>query len=282
MTTAPSIDSNPAPVAGPIKRQLSLGGTVLELLTGGSGPPLVFLHGEEGPRGWQAHHAALAGHFTVYAPVMPGCGGSGRPDWVESVPALAKYYLWAQDVLAPDSLPLLAGASLGGWIAAEMATMAPERFSRLALIGAQGVKTLELGAPDLFAMPYRRYMRLSCAEPEGAHARAVWRDDASDTDLDTDIEIMEMAARLGFKPYMHDRTLLPALARVRQPALLLWGEHDRATPAAVSGAFLDALPAGERIVVPRCGHFAHLEQPLAIATHIAAFAWSSTRLLGER
>jgi pimeloyl-ACP methyl ester carboxylesterase len=282
MNLAPDSDSGGRGPARFATRDLSLAGTPMTVLVGGSGPPLVFLHGEDGPRGWQAHHAALAAHFTVYAPVMPGCGGSGRPEWVESVPALAKFYLWALDVLALDAPPLLAGASLGGWIAAEMATMAPERFSRLVLIGAQGVKTLESGVPDLFATPYRRYMRLACADADGAHARALWRDDATDAELDADIEIMEMAARLGFKPYMHDRALLPALARFRRPALVLWGEHDRITPAAVSDAFLAALPAGERIVVPECGHFVHLEQPRAAATHIAAFAWSSVRAAEQR
>lgn len=280
-----TIFKNDAGGGGPVDfatRSLSLGGTLLRVLVGGDGPPLVFLHGEDGPRGWQAHHAALAEHFTVIAPVMPGCAGSGRADWVESVPALAKFYLWALDVLNLETPPLLAGASLGGWIAAEMATMAPERFSRLALIGAQGVKTLELGVPDLFATPYRRYMRLACADPDGARARELWRDDAADADLDTDIEIMEMAARLAFKPYMHDRALLPALARFCQPALVLWGEHDRITPPAVSDAYLAALPASERIVVPGCGHFVHLEQPRAAATHIAAFAWATARQLGPR
>ena len=50
----------------------------------------------------------------------------------------------------------LVGCSIGGWIAAEMATKAPERFDKLVLVGPVGVKTGpvdKLDIPDIFAMP---------------------------------------------------------------------------------------------------------------------------------
>lgn len=246
--------------------RISLGGATLELLSGGSGRPLLFLHGEEGPRGWQAHHTALAASFQVHAPVMPGVGASTRPDWLESVPSLAKHYLWALDELKLGPV-VLAGASLGGWVAAELATMAPERVSHLVLIGSQGIKTGHLNVPDLFTTPYRRYLKL--ASPTAEH---LWTGEPTEADLDIDLETLEMSARLGFKPYMHDRLLLPALARYRNPALLLWGARDPITPAVIADQFKAALPRALLTLLPDTGHYVHLERPDAVATYIAAFA----------
>lgn len=44
----------------------------LEVLTSGDGPLLVWLHGEEGQRGWLDHHRYLAESFSVWAPTLPG------------------------------------------------------------------------------------------------------------------------------------------------------------------------------------------------------------------
>ena len=52
--------------------------TSWKVLIGGGGPPLLFLHGEEGQRGWLPHHRALAERFTVAAPTMPGIDGSDK------------------------------------------------------------------------------------------------------------------------------------------------------------------------------------------------------------
>ena len=68
-----------------------------EVLTGGDGPVLVFLHGEEGQRGWLSHHELLSQSFTVWAPTLPGLGASKKPDWVQTVPHMAKILLEALD-----------------------------------------------------------------------------------------------------------------------------------------------------------------------------------------
>ena len=241
-----------------------------EVLTGGSGPSLLFLHGEEGQRGWMAHHRALAEHFTVIAPTMPGLAGSGRPAWVETVPALAKTYLSLLDRMGWDHC-ILVGASLGGWIAAEMATLQPARFKALVLIGAQGFPTGAYDVPDIFLTPYRRYISFGYADPTGKTFRDMWEEAPSEDDAEHDLEVMEMAALLGFKPYMHDRSLGGALAAFKNPALLLWGDADGLTPPPVATAFKSALPQAQLTLVPHAGHYAHLEQPDGCATAITRF-----------
>ena len=61
------------------------------------------------------------------------------------------------------------GASFGGWIAAELATMQPGRLRRLVLVAAAGVKTGsrdELDIPDIFAQPADAVQRMLYVQPD--------------------------------------------------------------------------------------------------------------------
>ena len=64
---------------------ISVGGIGAHTLIGGQGDPLLVLHGAGGNRGWRRWIAALAEHYTVYAPTHPGFGLSDAADWMESV-----------------------------------------------------------------------------------------------------------------------------------------------------------------------------------------------------
>ena len=247
-----------------------------EVLTGGGGPPLLFLHGEEGQHGWLPHHSALAEKFHVAAPTMPGLAGSGRPTWVDTVPSLAKTYLALLDRMGWKQC-ILAGASLGGWIAAEMASMEPARFKALVLIGAQGFPTGAYDVPNIFLTPYRRYISFGYADPNGAAFRDMWGEAPTEDAAEHDLEVMEMAALVGFKPYMHDRSLSGSLARFSNPALLLWGEEDRLTPRPAALAFKEALPDAHLALVPGAGHYVHLEQPESCAAAIKDFITERVR-----
>ena len=242
----------------------------MQVLRGGSGPTLVWLHGEEGQRGWLPHHACLAESFSVWAPTLPGIGASVRPEWVQGVRDMAKVLLAALDAGGIGRC-VLGGVSMGGWIAAEMASMESARFSGLVLAGPQGTATGHLDTPDLFLMPYRRYLSFGYADPESAAFTEMWAGELDDEAVTTDLEVMELAALMGFKPYMHDRSLLPALARYANPALLVWGERDVITPPSVAELFMEALPHAELTVIAGAGHYAHLEKPAAFADAVTGF-----------
>ncbi len=242
----------------------------LQVLTGGSGPSLVWLHGEEGQRGWLPHHARLAERFSVWAPTLPGIGKSVLPEWVQGVRDMAKVLLAALDA-GGISRCILGGGSMGGWIAAEMASMEPRRFAGLVLAGSQGTATGHLDTPDLFLMPYRRYLSFGYADPASGAFREMWEGELDDEAVTMDLEVMELAALLGFKPYMHDRSLLSALARYTNPARLVWGEKDVITPAPVAQLFLKALPQGELASIAGGGHYVHLEKPAEFADAVLDF-----------
>jgi hypothetical protein len=82
-----------------------VGGTPVQVLRGGSGRPVVVLHGIEGPEGWLAFHEALARDGDVWAPSHPGYGETPRPDWMESITHTAQFYGWfLQEAGLGDSL----------------------------------------------------------------------------------------------------------------------------------------------------------------------------------
>src|SRR5881227_723371 len=132
----------------------SIAGIDLELIERGQGAPLLYLHGGGGIAPDLGFLDLLAKTRRVIAPSHPGFGKSSLPDWLDSVDDIAHIYLELMDRLGLTRTDIV-GLSIGGWIAADLATKVPERLERLVLIGPVGVKTGppdKLDVPDVFAM----------------------------------------------------------------------------------------------------------------------------------
>ena len=117
------------------------GGTKLHLRRAGKGRPLLVLHHETGTLDDLPFYDALAARYDVLVPHHPGYSRSERPDWMRSVRDIAVIYRGLLSELKV-SRPALVGLGFGGWIAAEVATMAPADLSHLVLVGAMGIKPL--------------------------------------------------------------------------------------------------------------------------------------------
>jgi len=105
----------------------------------GAGAPLVLLHGiGSSRRAWEPVIPALAGHFDVIAVDLPGFGDSAPlPSGVEpGPPALAAAVAGLLDDLG-ITRPHIAGSSLGGWVALELAGIRP--VASLALLSPAGL-----------------------------------------------------------------------------------------------------------------------------------------------
>src|ERR1700754_1033259 len=104
----------------PVTSKLNVRGCNIALMRGGTGRPLLFLHAGGGAS-WLPCMADLAARHDVLAPEHPGFGASDTPDWLDNVPDLANFYLDVLDQLDLKDVDLF-GHSLGGWIAAELAS----------------------------------------------------------------------------------------------------------------------------------------------------------------
>jgi pimeloyl-ACP methyl ester carboxylesterase len=153
----------PASSAAIARETITLSGIEVELFEGGNGTPLLFLHGAQGFAPKQPYVGLLAQRRRLIAPSHPGFGASGLPLWLDSIDDIAHLYLELMDRRNLDRVDIV-GCSLGGWIAAEIATKTPERVGKLALVGPVGVKlgpSDKLDIPDIFAMPQEKVMQLA-------------------------------------------------------------------------------------------------------------------------
>ena len=109
---------------------ISIAGIELDVLERGQGAPMLYLHGGAGIAVDIPFLDLLAKERRVIAPSHPGFGKSSLPDWLDSVDDIAHIYLELMDRLGLTQTNLV-GFSIGGWIAADLATKVPERFNRL-------------------------------------------------------------------------------------------------------------------------------------------------------
>jgi pimeloyl-ACP methyl ester carboxylesterase len=137
---------------------IEAGGTKLHVKRAGRGRPVLVLHHETGTLDSLPFYDALAAKYEVIVPHHPGYSRSERPDWMRSVRDIAVIYRGLLSELKVAK-PALVGLGFGGWIAAEMATMAPSDLSHLVLVGAMGIKPPQGDILDLAVTGYMDYAR---------------------------------------------------------------------------------------------------------------------------
>jgi pimeloyl-ACP methyl ester carboxylesterase len=250
--------------------RIDIGDASVDVLIAGNGPPLLFLHGIDY---WAQHQLfldRLAQHFRVVAPRHPGFGNSRRPAWMRSVGDLAYLYLDLIDRLALDDA-VLVGSSFGGWLALEIAVRSTARIGRLVLIDTLGLKfgaRDEAEITDIYALRVEDVVKHVFADP--AHAPDYGAmDDAALEEVARD---REAAVLYGWRPYMHNPSLVHWLHRIKVPALVVWGEADRIVKPAYGAHLTQRLQNATFTPIAGAGHYPAAEQPDAVVKAITTFA----------
>lgn len=251
-----------------VEDQRTVATTGVTFRRGGTGPPLVVLHHDFGTLPELPIYDYLAESFDVLIPQHPGFGLSERPEWMRSVRDLAVLY---RGLLAECDVerPVLLGLGFGGWVAAEMTTMAAGDVERLVLVGPMGIRPAEDFILDQALVGYVDYARAAFSDQ--ARFDAVYGAEPTSDQLEQWDICREMCFRIAWKPYMYSLTLPHLLTSVRTPTLLVWGAQDEIVPASVASQFSDALPNATLSVVEQCGHAVDMEQPEALHRLINEF-----------
>ena len=198
--------------AGFTEEFVNVGGAKIHLLKGGTGDPLLVLHGGEGATTWMRSAQALAERFTVYLPSHPGYGRSDRPDWLETMQDLASFYTWFLEKLGLDGIRAI-GHSLGGWLAAEIAVSCHHVFSKLLLVDPAGIKPKEGEIADVFIISPAQVLELVFHDPKQVPDYDQFYGQPPTPEQQEIAESnREMTVRLSWKPYLHDPSL-PGLLR---------------------------------------------------------------------
>jgi pimeloyl-ACP methyl ester carboxylesterase len=247
-------------------------GIAMHVARAGSGEPIVVLHHDIGSPERLPFYDALAQRFTVLLPSHPGYDRSARPDWMRSVRDVAVVYQWLlaqRDLTRESGRVSLVGLGFGGWIAAEMATMAPRAFRRLVLVGAMGIKPERGEIADQALVSYIDYVRLGFAD-QGAFDRIYGAEPPTSTLEQWDLN-REMTFRIAWKPYMYSPTLPHLLGGVVAPALVVWGREDRIVPLECGERYAKSLAQARLEIVDGAGHFLEMEKPEALASLVTRF-----------
>ncbi|HVC53390.1 MAG TPA: alpha/beta hydrolase [Stellaceae bacterium] len=254
--------------AGWSEQQVALGGIKLRVGRGGSGQSVLVLHHDIGTPDRLAFYEALSARFDVIVPNHPGFGDKAeRAQWLRHPRDFAALYQWLLAELGVDRASLV-GLGFGGWIAAEMAALAPRDFHRLVLVGAMGVKPPEGEIMDQAIISYIDYARAGFHD-QAAFAR-VYGDISTDQLVDWDL-CREMSFRVAWKPYMYNPTLPHLLGGVRAPALVVWGDDDRIVPKSAGEVYARSLPKARFETIAAAGHCVDMEQPDALARLVTEF-----------
>ena len=251
---------------------IPIAGVSMQVSRAGAGPPLLVLHHDIGTLDRLPFYDALARRFTVLVPTLPGYDGSQRPDWMRHVRDAAATQQWLlgeiAETRAPGSVSVV-GLGFGGWIAAEMASLAPRAFRKLVLVGAMGLKPERGEIADQAILSYLDYVRLGFTDQK-AFDQAFGADPPTPLLEQWDLN-REMTFRIAWKPYMYNQTLPHLLGGVATPALVVWGREDRIVPLECGERYAKALPAARLEVLDGAGHFVEIEKPDELAKLVTRF-----------
>jgi len=239
---------------------------------GGSGPDLVFLHGAGGLTAEDPFLQALAAKHHVYAPLVPGYGDS---DEAPEIRDMLDFTLHSWDVVEALGCkdPILAGHSMGGMIAAEMAAVAPNDVSRLALIAPAGLWDDAHPVADVFStLPFEMPALLFHDAEAGAAMLTAGRNVEDpgflQTYLVTNARQLGMAGRILFP--IPERGLAQRLYRIKAKTVIVWGDSDRLISPTYAHAFKKGIAGAQLVSIPEAGHMVTVEKPAAVVEAIGA------------
>lgn len=286
-------------LTGFVHFRIATSGTTLNLARGGSGPPLLLLHGYPQTHAmWHKLAPRLAADFTVIAPDLRGYGGSDKP---ASDPAHSTY---SKRAMARDMAELMTalgfehfavvGHDRGARVTHRLCLDYPERVTRAAVLDIAPTYTMFAGADKEFgdayyhwfflSQPYDLPERLIGADPEyylrtkiarwsrnpGAFSEAAlaeyircFRDPAT---IHATCEDYRAAASIDL---VHDQADLDR--RITCPLLVLWGDKGFiGKKYDVPGVWRERATDVRGRALP-CGHFLPEEAPDETYAELRAF-----------
>lgn len=225
----------------------------------GEGVPLVYFHGGGTFHGFEWVRP-LAGEFRVYCPYHPNFGESGDAAFGGIGDYVAHYELLFP-ALGLDTFHL-AGASMGGHMAARYAAANPGDIDKLVLNAPAGLLSEHAAMPDFSKVAPADLPGMFVSDP--AWIEPFWPADPSPEWLA--VRQRESAAAFASREDLAatDKALRQGLKGFDRPTLLLWGEADRIVPVGYAQDWQAVLPQAELAVIPGGSHLLFDEFPAAV------------------
>jgi len=144
------------------------------------------------------------------------------------------------------------------------ATANPERFKKLVLVSAAGVRPPVGEILDIFLITVPILLEASVADKDSVAEFPLICPDEPTPDQVMDWEdVREVACMIGWRPYMHNPNLPHLLHRLKRlPTLLVWGRDDAVIPLSAGQLYNESIPGSRLAVLDNCGHRPEIEMGL--------------------
>jgi pimeloyl-ACP methyl ester carboxylesterase len=239
------------------QHEVELRGGSLQYRAGGRGRPILYLHGAGGPN-LSPSLEELAASFRIYQPTLPGF--DGRPpfagvDTMQDLSAVVSEF--AERVIGETADVI--GHSFGGWLAAWLAVLHPERVGQLVLETAAGFRPEGLGG--IRGVSPEELLRRGYVYPERAPRQRT----------------PEMAARNRalvehyHGPVATDRELVSRLNEIQCLTLLIQGTEDGLIPPESGRLLKKHIPRSYLTYVFDAAHGIEFDQPERFAALVKEF-----------
>jgi 3-oxoadipate enol-lactonase len=230
----------------------------------GQGPALFLLHSLLSDRAsFEAIVPRLSPSFRVIVPELPGFGRSRAVSG--GLAEVADRIAEAVSDATGGAEAIVLGNGYGGFVALQMALRHPSIASRLILAdcgaafsdtGREAFRSMAAAskAKGLSVITDVAMRRLFAPEFQAQHSDLMR--DRREAFLRTDPEVFRAACDA-----LAELDLRPQLGQVKVPVLVLVGEHDEATPPAMSHGLAAGLPNARLKILPGCAHVPQLQAP---------------------
>lgn len=281
-------------------RSVQVGARKIHLSEAGSGPVVLMLHGggpgASGVTNYARNIEALARHFRVLVPDMPGYGQSTKGvDRNDPFGDLASGILGMLDALGVQRAHAI-GNSLGGACALRMAIERPQTLGRLVLMGPGGVDTTR-GLPTPGLKRLLNYYKGSGPSMEkltefirgdlvfdGSQVPASVIQERYASSIDP--EVLVAPPLLGPKGLPNfkalDFTRDPRLAQVQHPTLVLWGTEDKVNRPSGGRSLQKRMPNCDLYLFSKTGHWVQWERAEEFNAVVTSFLQQDGHALSQQ
>ncbi|HEX5618149.1 MAG TPA: alpha/beta hydrolase [Solirubrobacteraceae bacterium] len=274
-----------------LSRDIEIDGRMVHVVdTGGSGPPLLFLHGLGGVwQNWLLNISAFKDTHRCVAFDLPGFGESEMPRDEISMTGFAKTADAVCGKLGIDC-PVVIGNSMGGFVGAELALKFPTRVDKLVLVSAAGLSTEYVKREPVLATAraWAAVMTRAGSQADMVIRRKRLRRVVLQAVVrypeKLSVPLTTELVRGGGSPGFNDafRALLnysfrDKLEKIKVPVLIVWGRNDILVPVDDAEEFEHLIGENAHSVIfDDTGHLAMLERPTRFNELVRGF------LAGER